>query len=177
MGNKYVIIGIILVVLVIGGAVFNTASDNLNCEGKGEKVEMTIVSKKLEWRYEPEEITIEQCDRVHLTVINEDNFDHGFAIDAFGVSQRLPADGRIEVEFTATKSGTFPFYCSVSCSDSSDPSFDLEDGVVQTGPYAGEFRGHFEHIGEFIVNAFKQITGNTEADGHGHASGTPEDHH
>lgn len=160
MGNKYVIIGIVLVLIVVGGIVFNATSDNLACEpGMGEDIEMTIVSKKLEWRFDPEEITLDQCDRVSLTVINEDNFDHGFAIDAFGVSQRLPANGTISVDFTATKSGTFPFYCSVSCSDSADPSFGLKDGVVQTGPYTGKFRGHFEHIGQFIVNMFQAVTG------------------
>jgi hypothetical protein len=29
--------------------------------------------------------------------------------------------------------------------------------VVQTGPYKGIFRGHFEHIGKFIVNAIEGI--------------------
>lgn len=160
--NKFIIVGIVLVVIVVGGIIFNLTADNFACEpGMGEDLTMTIVSKRLEWRYEPEEITINQCDRVKLTVINEDNFDHGFAIDAFGVSQRLPANGTINVDFVATKSGTFPFYCSVSCSDSSDPSFGLEDGVVQTGPYTGVFRGHFEHIGEFIVRAYEAIVGSS----------------
>lgn len=158
--NKFVIVGIVLVVIIGGGVAFNSLSDNLSCEpGMGSDKTLTIVSKRLEWRYEPEEITLEQCDRVNLTVINEDNFDHGFAIDAFGVSQRLPANGNINVQFVATKSGTFPFYCSVSCSDSGASTFDLEDGVVQSGPYKGQFRGHFEHIGQFVVSAVKAITG------------------
>lgn len=118
--------------------------------------EYTIVSKRLEWRFEPEEIEVDQGDRVKLSVINEDNFDHGFAIDAFGISQRLPANGTIYVEFVATKSGVFPFYCSVSCSDSKSTG-DLADGVVQTGPYAGTFRGHFEHIGQFVVKALQAL--------------------
>ena len=158
--NKYAIIGIVLVALVGGGLAFNLATDTDNCEpGMGSDITMTIVSKKLEWRYEPEEVTLNQCDRVNLTVINEDNFDHGFAIDAFGVSQQLPANGTINVQFVASKSGTFPFYCSVSCSDSSASTFGLENGVVQTGPYAGQFRGHFEHIGQFVVRILEQLTG------------------
>mgnify|MGYP000925330844 CR=1 FL=1 len=63
------------------------------------------------------------------------------------------------LDFVATKSGTFPFYCSVSCSSSDNPSFDLENGEVQTGTYAGTVRGHFEHVGEFIVNAIKELVG------------------
>lgn len=153
--NKFVIIGIVLVAIIAGGAIFSSTSDTFGCEpGMGEDVEVTIVSKKLEWAFEPEEITVEQCDRVTATVINEDNFDHGFAIDAFGVSQRLPANETIVVDFVATKSGTFPFYCSVSCSASDAGTFDLPDGEVQTGKYAGTVRGHFEHIGQFVVNLF-----------------------
>lgn len=159
--NKFIIIGIVLVVIVAGGALFSLTADNLNCEpGMGDDVELTVVSKKLEWAFEPEEITLNQCDRVTVTVINEDNFDHGFAIDAFGVSQRLPANETIVVDFVATKSGTFPFYCSVSCSSSDAGTFDLPNGEVQTGPYAGTVRGHFEHIGQFVVQAVQAVMGN-----------------
>lgn len=159
--NKYVIIGIVLVILVGGGLVFSLVTDTDNCEpGMGSDVTLTVVSKKLEWRFDPEEITLEQCDRVHVTVINEDNFDHGFAIDAFGVSQRLPANGRIEVNFVASKAGTFPFYCSVSCGSSQDAQFNLPNGEVQTGPYAGTARDHFLHIGQFIVRVVEALTGN-----------------
>lgn len=147
--------------IIAGGAVFNFMSDNLSCGPEmGEDVEFTVVSKKLEWAYEPESITVNQCDRVSVTVINEDDFDHGFAIDAFGVSQRLPADGKIVVDFVATKSGTFPFYCSVSCSSSDAGTFNLPEGKVQTGQYAGTIRGHFEHIGYFLVNAVDQLINN-----------------
>lgn len=152
--NKYVIIGIVLAVILVGGALFSASRDSFSCEpGMGNDIDLTVVSKKLEWAFEPEEITLEQCDRVHVTVINEDNFDHGFAIDAFGVSQRLPANETIEVDFVATKAGTFPFYCSVSCSASDAATFNLPDGLVQTGKYTGTVRGHFEHIGQFVVNA------------------------
>lgn len=158
--NKFVIIGIVLVVILGGGYAFSLTDQGFKCgPNDGEDKEFTVVSKKLEWAFEPESITVDQCDRVKVTVINEDNFDHGFAIDAFGVSQRLPANGTIEVEFTATKSGEFPFYCSVSCSSSDAATFGLENGEVQTGPYAGTKRGHFEHIGKFIVEMFAGLTG------------------
>lgn len=156
--NKFVIVGIVLVVIIGAGVAFRAADTGFQCEpGMGEDIDLQVISKKLEWAFEPEEITVEQCDRVHVTVINEDNFDHGFAIDAFGVSQRLPANATIEVDFVATKAGTFPFYCSVSCSDSKDPSFELANGEVQTGKYAGSFRGHFEHIGQFVVRAMQAV--------------------
>jgi nitrosocyanin len=144
--NKFAIIGIVLVVIVVAGVVwkeYGTKGSNQAIE-TGVVKEITVVSKKLQWRFEPEVIEVEQGDRVKLTVINEDDFDHGFAIDALGVSQRLPANGKINVEFVASKSGEFPFYCSVSCSE----------GIVD-----GKTRGHFDHIGKFVVSALKALAG------------------
>ncbi len=153
--NKYLILGIVILVIIGGGVAYKSVNDTDNCTADlGKDVVMTVVSKKLEWKFEPEEIKVSKCDRVKLTVVNEDNFDHGVAIDAFGISQRLPANASINIDFVASKEGTFPFYCSVSCSDSKSTG-DLPGGVVQTGTYAGIFRGHFEHIGKFIVEAFQ----------------------
>lgn len=155
--NKYAILGLLLVALVGGGIVYSRISDTDNCtDGMGKDVVLNVVSKKLEWRFEPEVIEVEKCDRVKMTVTNEDDFDHGVAIDAFGISQRLPALGQITIEFVASKTGEFPFYCSVSCSTSENSSFNLPDGKVATGPYTGLVRGHFEHIGKFIV---RMLTG------------------
>ena len=167
--NKFVILGIILVVIIVGGILYKQfiGSSDPPIE-TGVVKEFTIVSKKLEWHYEPESIEVEQGDRIKVTVINEDNFDHGFAIDAFGISQRLPANGTIYVEFVATKSGEFPFYCSVSCSTSDNSSFELENGEVETGKYTGTKRGHFEHVGKFIVRALDALGLGDEEDGHVH---------
>lgn len=156
--NKFVILGIVLVAVVGGGVIFSMQTDTDNCTpDMGTKREISVVSRKLEWRFDPEVITVEKCDRVTLKVSNEDNFDHGVAIDALGISQRLPANGSIVVDFVASKTGEFPFYCSVSCSDSKNSSFELNDGKLETGPYTGQFRGHFEHIGKFIVTAAKNL--------------------
>lgn len=144
--NKFVIIGIVLIGIVVGGVIwkeYGVKGSNQSIE-TGVVKEITVVSKKLEWRFEPAVVEVEQGDRVKLTVINEDDFDHGVAIDALGISQRLPANGTIKVEFVASKSGEFPFYCSVSCGD----------GIVD-----GEKRGHFDHLGKFIVSALKAVAG------------------
>ncbi|MFM2374232.1 MAG: hypothetical protein RLZZ234_227 [Candidatus Parcubacteria bacterium] len=154
--NKYIIIGIVLIALVGGGVVYSSIKDTDNCTADmGKDVALTVTSKKLEWRFEPETINVQKCDRVKMKVVNEDDFDHGVAIDAFGISQRLPALGEIDISFVASKEGEFPFYCSVSCSDSDNGSFGLKDGKVATGPYAGTIRGHFDHIGKFIINLIK----------------------
>mgnify|MGYP006052924341 CR=1 FL=1 len=156
--NKYIIIGLVLLVIVGGAAIYSKKTDIDNCtDGMGTARDITVTSKKLEWRFEPEEIKVEKCDRIHLKVFNEDNFDHGVAIDALGISQRLPANGTIDINFVASKSGEFPFYCSVSCSTSENSSFGLKDGKVQTGPYAGTTRDHFIHVGKFIVTELKKL--------------------
>jgi heme/copper-type cytochrome/quinol oxidase subunit 2 len=155
--NKYVILGLVILVMIVGGVIYKSQTDTDNCSpSMGKNVTIDVRSKKLEWRFDPEVITVEKCDRVKMTVTNEDNFDHGVAIDALGISQRLPANGTIVLEFVASKTGEFPFYCSVSCSDSKSTG-DLLNGQVQTGPYTGTFRGHFEHIGKFIVEMLKSV--------------------
>lgn len=103
----------------------------------------TIIAKKNEWRFIPEDIEVARGDRVILEVINEDDYDHGIAIDAFGVSQRMPADSIIKVEFVATQEGDFPFYCSVPCGE----------GVVN-----GVKRTHFDMIGKFKVRSMIEKT-------------------
>lgn len=174
--NKYLVIGIVLVGLVVAGVLYKELVGSADKPIEtGVVKEYTVISKKLEWRFEPEEIAVDQGDRIKIRVINEDDFDHGFAIDAFGISQRLPANGTINVEFVATKSGIFPFYCSVSCSSSDADTFKLPNGEVQTGPYTGTVRGHFEHIGQFVVKALLAM-GIMENDKHDHVHDSSHTH-
>ncbi len=155
--NKYIVIGIVVVAIIGGGAIFSVKNDTGSCTGgMGANKEITVIARKLQWTFDPEEINIEKCDKVHLKVINEDNFDHGVAIDALGISQRLPANGTIDVNFVAEKTGVFPFYCSVSCSNS-ESTGNLPGGTVQAGPHKGDVRGHLEHIGKFIVTEVKNL--------------------
>lgn len=159
--NKFVVIGIVLVLIIGGGFLwkqFGVDSENRPIE-TGVVKEITIVAKKLQWNFEPDRIVVDQGDRIKLTVINEDDFDHGFAIDAFGVSQRLPASETIFIEFVVTKSGEFPFYCSVSCGS----------GIVDE-----KERGHFDQIGRFIARMLGVGDIDTEEDDHEH--GADDDH-
>ena len=136
--NKYVWLVIIGVLIIGGGIVYRLAF--LGSEDKpvstGVVKEITVVAKKDEWRFLPEEIEINRGDKVIMTVNNEDSYDHGIAIDALGVSQRMPASSTIRVEFVATQAGDFPFYCSVPCGEG------LVNGVKRT---------HFDMIGRIKV--------------------------
>lgn len=145
--NKYVILGIVLAVLIGGGIAYRMIrmSDEANRPVEtGVVREITIRIPKDTWAFDPEEIEVNQGDRVRLTFVNEDDYDHGVGIDAYGVSQRIPARATLPIpEFVVTKSGDFQFFCSVSCNE----------GVAASGKYQGQKRGHFDQIGVLRVKA------------------------
>ena len=136
--NKYIILIVIAVVIIIGGVGYRAflLPQKSVPVTTGKVREITIIAKKDQWRFEPETIEAERGDKIVATVINEDNYDHGLAIDAFGISQRMPANQTIKVEFVVTQEGDFPFYCSVPCGD----------GMVD-----GHKRTHFDMVGKLHV--------------------------
>jgi len=136
--NKYIYIIIALAVVLGGGLIYKNfgVADNDKPISTGKVRELTVTAKKNEWRFMPEEIEAVQGETIRLTVINEDSFDHGLAIEAFGVSQRIPAGSRITAEFVATRAGEFPFYCSVPCGE---------------GEVDGKKRGHFDQVGKIRI--------------------------
>ena len=138
--NKFIVIGIVLVLLVAGGILYRTflVAEEDKPVSTGVVREITVIANKDQWRFEPEEIEIMQGDRILMTVVNEDAYDHGIGIDAFGISQRMPANSTIKVEFVVTKAGEFPFYCSVPCGEG------YVDGVKRT---------HFDMIGKLHVRS------------------------
>lgn len=136
--NKYVILILVAGVVIAGGIFYRAVllPQSSVPVVSGKTVAVTIRAVRDEWRFEPENIEVSRGDKIDATVINEDDYDHGIAIDAFGVSQRMPANSTIKVEFTVTQEGEFPFYCSVPCGE----------GVVQ-----GTKRTHFDMIGKITV--------------------------
>ncbi len=136
--NKYFIIIIILAVILIGGGLYRTylLPESSKPVETGVVREITIIAEKDDWRFVPENIEINRGDHIKMTVINEDEYDHGIAIDAYGISQRMPANSTILVEFDATQAGDFQYYCSVPCGEGDTP----------TG-----HRTHFDMIGTIKV--------------------------
>ena len=138
--NKYFVL-IALAVLIIGGGMFYRAfllPQSSQPVITGKVREFTVVSEKDKWNFNPEIIEAERGDKIILTVINRDDYDHGIAIDAFGISQRMPAQSTIKIEFIVTQEGDFPFYCSVPCGE---------------GEVDGEKRGHFDMVGTLRVRS------------------------
>ncbi len=136
--NKYLWLIIFIVVLIAAGIGYQTFLRPKSREPfvSGKTVHATVTAKKDAWLFEPETIEVEHGDKVVLTVVNEDNYDHGIAITAFGISQRMPALSTITVEFIATQLGDHAFYCSVPCGE---------------GDYQGKHRTHFDMTGKIKV--------------------------
>lgn len=138
--NKYLIL-IILGVVILGGGVFYRQfllSENAKPVTTGKVREVTVVAEKDKWIFTPEVIEAERGDKIIMTVVNEDEYDHGIAIDAFGISQRMPARETIKIEFVVTQEGEFPYYCSVPCGE---------------GPVDGVKRTHFDMVGKLHVKS------------------------
>ena len=98
---------------------------------QGNDVVIEVTSIEGQWVFDPSDITINRCDRVTMNIFNQDEYDHGIAIDVFGVNKRLNPKTNTTVTFTASKTGQFLFYCSVPCGE-----------------------GHFRHKGDIEVIDF-----------------------
>jgi len=78
----------------------------------GETREFRMTAKKYE--FNPSTVTVRKGERVKLVVTALDK-DHGLKIEAFGIEQVLKKGQTTTIEFTADKSGEFPFVCSKFC--------------------------------------------------------------
>jgi cytochrome c oxidase subunit II len=68
----------------------------------------------VKYNFTPSVIKVKKGDRVKLVITAGDR-EHGFKLAAFHIDQRLPKGEAVIVEFTADRTGAFPFQCSVFC--------------------------------------------------------------
>ncbi len=114
---KKLIIILAVLLIVIGGA-FVFLGKNSNNEKAPSLVsdesvrEISITAKQ--WEFVPGTITVQQGERVRLSIASVD-VAHGFALPDFGISEYLTPGQTSTVEFTADKKGTFSFFCNVVC--------------------------------------------------------------
>ncbi len=68
------------------------------------------------WQWDPDRIEIPAGATVNMSIVNEDPFAHGFAINELGLDQRLPSNQTTEFSFVANlEPGEYEFFCSVFC--------------------------------------------------------------
>lgn len=77
--------------------------------------ERTVHLGVRQYVWEPATITAKKGELVRLIIHNAD-VKHGLVVPELGVNQDIPPDGAV-VTFTASKQGTFEFFCSVWCGE------------------------------------------------------------
>jgi cytochrome c oxidase subunit 2 len=99
--------GVAVLALVAGAALSAPGQ-----EAAPGTVEIKVTAKKYE--FDPGQIRVKKGDHVKLILTAVDH-DHGFKLDAFQIDQKVKKGQTAAVEFTADKTGTFPFACSKFC--------------------------------------------------------------
>ena len=79
-----------------------------NNDNQQNQVMLKIDAKK--WQFYPNIITVKKGQKVKI-IINNTDATHGINLPEFNVS------GNDSIEFTAYKTGTFPFLCNNFCGD------------------------------------------------------------
>lgn len=105
-----------------------SVSDAALSDGAGAESavkEFNITAKQ--WSFSPSVIEVKKGDAVTLNITSVDVL-HGIVIEAFNVNTNLQPGKTVTVTFTADRTGSFPFFCSVICGD-----------------------GHFDMIGKIVV--------------------------
>ncbi len=74
----------------------------------GNVVDIKVMAKDFE--FDKKEIHVKKGDKVKITLQSDDG-GHGLAIPAFNVN----IQGNKSAEFTADKTGTYEYHCSVEC--------------------------------------------------------------
>lgn len=83
--------------------------------GTSQTAERTIAAAVVDGGpgFTPGTITVHKTDKVKLAVGNSTDKTHGMSIVGYGVVEEVEAGKSVEVEFTASKSGTFEIKCQL----------------------------------------------------------------
>jgi heme/copper-type cytochrome/quinol oxidase subunit 2 len=129
MERKYLVLGGVISLLVLGAVVGRKFLAPEGCpEAEGKEAIINMRALENQWKWEPSPVNVSCGDMVILNIYNEDAYDHGFALDVYGINKRIPPKTTTTVTFRATTKGEFIFYCSVPCGE-----------------------GHFDQKGKLIV--------------------------
>lgn len=114
--KKYFLLIILFVSAVIVAGCVNQQSSQDNSTTSvqpiGEVKEFNMIAKQ--WEFQPSIITVNKGDLVKLNIKSID-VAHGFGLREFNVSTFLQPGQTTDVEFLANKSGTYSFFCNISC--------------------------------------------------------------
>ena len=134
--NKFFKIIIFTITLIASGMIYQKyyrPPEIAPIQASGDTIEINIRVLENKWEWSPDVINVKAGNRVILKIYNEDSYDHGFALEAFGVNKRLFPKRETVIDFIASKVGSFNFYCSVPCG---------EGHYRQTGIFMSEKTGN-----------------------------------
>ncbi len=141
--NKFIKIIIFAVFLIISGVVYQAyyrPPEIAPVAASGRTVEINMRVLENKWQWSPNTIAAKAGDRVILKIFNEDGYDHGFALEAFGINKRLFPKRETVIDFTVSKVGTFSFYCSVPCGEG---HYQQTGKLVSEDSHGGLLKGQF----------------------------------
>jgi len=79
-----------------------------------DAITIAVIAKQ--WEFVPSTITVKKGQIVTLTITSTD-VTHGFALPDFNINSTFEAGKTTTVTFTADKTGSFSFFCSVICGE------------------------------------------------------------
>ena len=74
----------------------------------------TVMLHTSNWKFAPNTIRLKKDENVSLHLMGIQG-NHGIAIPALGINQKMGQGDSTLVKVPTGKTGTFPFYCNVSC--------------------------------------------------------------
>jgi nitrous-oxide reductase len=83
----------------------------------GDTVEVATVA--IRSHFDPERVAVRKGQKVHWTITNMErtrDATHGFCIPGYNIAASIEPGETVTLDFTADKSGVFPFYCLEFCS-------------------------------------------------------------
>ena len=124
--NKTILVAVIILIVIAGGYFLLrggyqapapapeevTPASEKNTPASAVK-EFTVSGS--EFSFSPSSISVKSGDRVRITFRNTGGAPHNLVIEGLGVSTKTIGGGKTDtIEFTASASGTYPIFCSVS---------------------------------------------------------------
>ena len=120
MKKSYLIIGFIIIVVIIGFYFFSGPSITGNVVSESTSLQTGQVKEILfrvgsyEYNFDKDNVQVNQGDTVKVTFKNTGRIIHNWVLRGHNVGTAILKPGASQtVQFTADKSGTFEYFCSV----------------------------------------------------------------
>lgn len=111
---KYLSVFVLLIIVVSGGWFYLKPKAPQAQVSQAALANTQVISVSgNQYRFSPDTITVKKGQAIRIALTSVD-MPHNFAVDEFNVKGVIVSPGQTgNTDFTATKTGTFEFYCSV----------------------------------------------------------------